>query len=802
MVKQKILVLLFLTLSGVMSAQENDIKENTNVWNDLRHAWKSWWISHPTASLLDYGVFNYRKTFELKNVPETFLVHVSADNRYNLFVNGSFVCEGPVKSDFLHWNYESVDISPYLRQGTNVIAASVYNFGVYRQPSQFTRYTAFILQGDLPEQYLVNTNETWKVYHNTAYSPVVISEQTAHGFYVAGPCDSIDGGRYPWGWEQLKFDDSGWPRAKGFVQDRGTGRGYIHGTPWSLIKRTIPFMEQKKERIPGVARCSGIKADGEFLTGKQPLTIPGNTKAVILLDNRELTVGYPELILSGGKASRLKVTYGEALYDLKGVKGNRNQIDGKSIAGAYDIFIPEGGKGRIFRPLCLRTFRYLQLEIQTAKEPLTINDYYNIFTAFPLEEKAAFRCDPDTARLSQIWKVGWRTARLCANETYWDCPYYEQLQYIGDTRIQSLISLYVAGDDRLMRNALLQINNSVIPEGLTYCRAPSQIQAIIPPFSLIWVSMAHDYHMHRNDSNFVRQFLPNIRSVLTWYEDRLLENGLLGALDWWQFMDWTDEFPNGVPPGAEKGNSAMISLAYAYTLQRAAELFSYYGYRYEAERYQVRADLIKTGVQKLCYDNNKQLFAETPDKKTFSQHTNIMAVLTDMLPPLQQKELLERILADKSLIQCSIYFKFYLMEALKKAGLGDRYLSQLKVWQEMLDLGLTTFPETEPDSKSIVGARSDCHAWSASVCYDFLSIICGINPAEHGFKSVEINPHPGYLTHLKGIMPHPAGIIEVDLNFKEGHVKGRITLPDKLSGKFKWEGKTALLKTGMQEVDL
>ena len=802
MVKQRILFLLFLISWAGLYGQENQIKENTNVWNDLRHAWKSWWISHPSASLLDYGVFHYRKSFELKEVPKTFVVHISADNRYSLFVNGTFICEGPVKSDFLHWNYESVDIAPYLRSGENVIAAQVYNFGTCRQPSQFSRYTAFILQGDLPDQYFVNTNETWKVYQNKAYSPVLITEQMAHGFYVTGPCDSIDGARYPWGWEKIKFDDSGWPQAKGFVQDRGTGRGYIHGTPWSLIKRTIPFMEQKKERIARIARYSGIKPDDGFLTGRKPLTIPGNTKAVILLDNNRLTVGYPELHLAGGKASQIKVIYGEALYDSKGVKGNRNEIEGKVISGAYDVFISDGSSGRIFRPLCLRTFRYVQIEIMTADEPLIVNDYYNIFTAFPLEEKAVFKCEPDTARLSEIWNTGWHTARLCANETYWDCPYYEQMQYVGDTRIQSLISLYVSGDDRLMRNALVQINNSVIPEGLTLCRAPSQIQAIIPPFSLIWVSMVHDYYMHRDDSLFVRQFLPNIRSVLSWYEDHLQNNGLLGPLDWWQFMDWTDEFPNGVPPGAESGNSALVSLAYVYTLQRAAYLFKYYGYEYEAKKYLDRSELIKNGVRLLCYDAERKLFAETPDKKVFSQHTNVMAVLTDMLPPVQQQELLKRIIPDKSLINCSIYFKFYLMEALEKSGLGNQYISQLKVWQDMLDLGLSTFPETEPNSKSIVGARSDCHAWSASVCYDFLSIICGINPAEHGFKSVEINPHPGYLTHIKGIMPHPEGLIEVDLNFMDGHVAGIVTLPGKLTGKFKWKEKTVPLKSGLQEIHL
>jgi alpha-L-rhamnosidase len=793
---------LFLFCSLIFVAQENPTIENTNDWNSLRHAWKSWWISHPTASLLDYGVFHYRKTFELKEVPEKFIVHVSADNRYRLFINGTFICEGPPKNDFLHWNYESVDIAPYLKSGANVIASQVYNLGNYRQPSQFSRYTAFLMQGDLPNHDFVNTNESWKVYQNNAYTPITITEKMAHGFYVTGPCDSVNASKYPWGWEQIQFDDSKWNEAKAFVQDRGTGSGYIHGTPWSLVKRSIPFMEQKKERIPRIVRSSGIKADDGFLKGNNSLNIPAHSKAIILLDNNVLTVGFPELIVSKGKASQVKLIYAEALFDAKGNKGNRNLIEGKNISGAYDVFIPDGGKNRIFRPLCLRTFRYLQLEITTLNDPLIIHDLYNYFTAYPFKENAVFKCDPDTARFSEIWKVGWRTARLCANETYWDCPYYEQLQYVGDTRIQALISLYVSGDDRLMRNAIEQINNSVTPEGLTLCRAPSQIQAIIAPFSLYWVAMVHDYHMHRSDSAFVRQFLPNIRSVLSWFEARLQPNGLLGPLDWWQFMDWTNEFPNGVPPGAETANSALISLNYVYTLQRAAELFKFYGYACEEERYLKIANQIKKAVLDNCYDSQKKLFAETPDKKVFSQHTNILAVLTDLIPNAQQQELLKQVLADKSLIQCSIYFKFYLMRALQKAGLGNLYISQLKLWQDMLDLGLSTFPETEPDSKSIVGSRSDCHAWSASVCYDFLSIICGINPAEAGFKSVEINPNPGYLNHIKGIMPHPAGNIEIDLNFKIEKVTGSVILPNGLTGIFTWKNKTINLKSGKQLIEI
>ena len=42
----------------------------------------------PAAPAFDYGVYHFRRTFDLTEKPQTFLVHVTADNRYQLFANG------------------------------------------------------------------------------------------------------------------------------------------------------------------------------------------------------------------------------------------------------------------------------------------------------------------------------------------------------------------------------------------------------------------------------------------------------------------------------------------------------------------------------------------------------------------------------------------------------------------------------------------------------------------------------------------------------------------------------------------
>jgi hypothetical protein len=494
------------------------------------------------------------------------------------------------------------------------------------------------------------------------------------------------------------------------------------------------------------------------------------------------------MIVSKGKGSLVKVTYSEALFAEDGSKGNRNNTEGKQIRGYHDVFLPDGGSNRLFRPLWLRTWRFIQLDIETGSEALEINDYYGIFTAYPLIENASFESDDKS--LSEIWNVGWRTARLCAGETYMDCPYWEQLQYIGDTRLQSLISLYVSGDDRLMRNALELIDHSRIPEGLTLGRAPSAIPQITSPFSLYWVDMVHDYYMHKEDTEYLRQFLPGIQSVLGWFERRVDDNGMLGGLDWFSFTDWTPGFMVGSPAGVDTSNSALVSLNYAYALDRASQLFDFFGKSHEAKVYHKQAELLKKAVYNLCFNSEKQLLRDTPFEEIYSQHTNIWGVLTDAIPKEKQKEVIRKVLTDESLIQCTIYFRFYLFQAMKKVGLAEEYLEQLDPWHEMIAKGLSTFEEGDYDE------RSDCHAWGSTPNYDLLATVCGIRPAAPGFREIEIAPAFGKLNFIKAKMPHPKGRIEVDLQKNGNGVKGFVVIPENSKGVFKWKGKSQDLTGG------
>ncbi|MFV0418673.1 MAG: alpha-L-rhamnosidase N-terminal domain-containing protein [Dysgonomonas sp.] len=785
----------YLLLSLVLFVVSNTIVAQSVNPDLLTRHWSAVWITCPNVPQKDYGVFHFRKKIELESVPEKFIIHISADNRYRLYVNEKSVCIGPARGDLMNWYFETIDIAPYLKEGDNIIASTVWNMGTYAPVAQISNQTGFVVQGDTDKENIINTNGSWKVTKDESYSLCSTDNgPRLRAYMVVGPGDRIDASKYPWGWETLAYDDSNWANASGVT----TPSPYYVGSDnlWNLTPRNIPLMEESLQRLQKVRRAEGVKVSDDFLLGKKPLTIPANTKASILIDQGFNTTAYPQLLVSKGRGASVQLNYTEALLDNNMQKGNRSEIEGRTVIGNYDIFQPDGGADRLFNTLWLRTYRYIQMDIVTSDEPLVINDFYGYYTGYPFEQKAKFASNDKS--MQDIWNVGWRTARLCAGETYYDCPYYEQLQYPGDTRIQALISLSVAGDDRLMRKAILDFYNSRVPEGLTQGRYPSNRIQVIPPYSLFWVSMIYDYWMYRQDDEFVSQFLPAIDAVMTWYENNVdKDKNMLGPMRWWNFVDYTDGFPNGVPHGSDGGNSTVINFQLTYTLNQAAKLYEYFGKKCEADKYRQLAARLNKGAYDLCFDKGKNAMADTPEKKTYSQHAGILAILSGAIPVDDQKAVMRTIIDDKSLIPVTFYFRFYLTQALKETGLGDLYYPSLDYWRDMLKIGLTTFAE-KPEP-----ARSDCHAWSASPLYDYFAVICGITPHSPNFKTVSIEPNLGELKQISGIMPHPDGEIKAELE-RQGKtgIKGQIVIPDNITGTFKWNNQEIVLKGGSQTINI
>ena len=351
----------------------------------------------------------------------------------------------------------------------------------------------------------------------------------------------------------------------------------------------------------------------------------------------------------------------------------------------------------------------------------------------------------------------------------------------------------MTGDGRLMRNAIELLNSWHTGEGLTFSCAPSNHPQYIPPFSLWWIGMLHDYRMYQDDASFVKEKLPSVRAVLSYFASHQNAGGGLGRLPWWNFVDWVEQWKNGVPPGAEEGASAPLDLQLLMAYDWAADLEGGLGLTALALEYRKSADALRSSIRER-YGRPGELFADTPERTAFSQHTNSLAILAGVAEGEAARQLVVRTLSDPGLAPASVYFRHYLHSAVNKAGEGDRYLDLLDPWRAMLARGLTTWAERPEPS------RSDCHGWGASPNFELFRTVLGIDSAAPGFRRVLIRPYLGRLQRARGSIPHPRGEIAVSLERHEQELDAQVSLPPGTDGEFRWHATVTPLHSGMNQV--
>lgn len=760
--------------------------------------WDAKWISHPESTTDTYAVLHFRNNLQLSTVPENLNIKISADIRYMLYVNGNYVGQGPVNNDLRYYAFDQLDIASFLIPGENVIAVNVFTFGDLNPVRYESTGAKLIVQTDAFSEVLNTGSGDWKVLKNNAYTPTLRDKDfEILGYYAMGGGEIVNGEEYPWNWRNADFEDTGWSEAVNVIdgQSYGNNQGYGEAS-LNLQASTLPAMDQSQEEKPAIRTVTGpqgleIKKNW---TENSPIVVPKNSEITLLLDQSYLTRGFPFFTFSGGKNARIEISYAETLFNDDNSQGHRDSIQGKVFKGLKDIYFLDGGNDREFSPLLSRVWRYIEVKIKTSDESMSWDKYNASKFIYPFQENAVF--DSGTPLHENIWNVGWRTAKLCAGETYMDCPYYEQLQYVGDTRIQALISLYVSGDDRLMKNAIRQFGHSITDEGITQSRFPSNLLQYIPPYALFWVNMIHDYHMHRKDDAFTASYLKDIASVLFWFEDKLKQDKLLGPMPWWSYVDVVDTWPRSNPPGYLEGESIVLTLQYVYALQEAIALFDYHKKENLSKHFSALKEEVQEAVVARSFNRGKGLFADTPEQKSYSQHANILAILTDTAPSETQSDIFKNITSDRGISKTNIYFTFYLHRAAQKSGNGDFFLSNLGTWENMLAEGLTTFAESREDT------RSDCHAWSASPNYEFLNTVCGIQPMSPHFETIKIAPNPGSLSSISGKMPHPKGYVVVDFNFKNNEISGEVNIPKGAKATLVWKGKSVSLAEGLNKIKL
>ncbi|RPE77823.1 alpha-L-rhamnosidase-like protein [Frondihabitans sp. PhB161] len=688
-------------------------------------------------------------------------LEIAADSRYRLFVNGTLTAVGPAKPTDKNWFVDTIDINSFLRAGVNVI-----NIEALAYPDG-TAGNVSVRRSDEPSLSIsgpeaLTSLESWKCHRANGRTFL----QGTNTLFL-GLQELVDANVEPHGWLDQEFDDSTWQNPVAVQRASPDPLGILEPRP-------IPHMTLEPSTFTGVTRHRGEGSDWTSLLKGEPVTVGPRQRVDVDLDAGELLTAYIALETLGGQGSVVRLVAAECYegvpIDIPWLrrKGDRTDAVNGDLFGDPDVVQIAGlgtpGHPESFQPFWFRTVRYLRISVETANEPLTLLPVKLTKTHYPLAITGSFQSSSDMD--TRLWETSVRTLRNCMHETFEDCPFYEQLQYVMDTRSQALFSLHLSTDDRLIRRAIQDFAVSGDADGLTESRAPSVRPQYIPGFSLFWIFMVAEHLEYSGDRDFTRQFRDRMRSVLAFFDRSLADDGFIttppdspeaaGNAEMWNFVDWTAAWQSrrGVPQLGARRTSTILTFQYVAALKSAAKTAAWCGDTQDADDYLTRAAAVLAALDSsTAWDSEARYYRDSDTGKPGSQHAQVWAVLAGAIEGAAAHDLLKRAVRDPSLAPCSYAMSHSLFDALRMAGVHD--LVDWQPWIDMLRVGLTTWAE------DTVSNRSDCHAWGSVPLQHFPRWVLGVRPLSPGFSQVAIEPAPNRLDYASGTVPTPRGDLHV-----------------------------------------
>ena len=792
------------------------------------------WVWHPDLVSEIPGlaprVVRFKAEFEATDEPLVF--DISADERFVLALDGEIVSRGPNRGLIENWQYHTYEAA--LKPGAHVIEATCWTIGEAAPLAQLSWKGGFIFKAAGAYDAALTTGRETSVWQvGIVDGTIPIPPTPGCGAWGTGSSFLIEGDGVlhaePRDWRKPTVVRQPVTHKPGAQHCGGRTRGWLlfpaqlpdqieraiapgrfravsEERPEKiekeatvvgdgLVRRQIKvpsskpyFYTEEDGRNPLIARFDALVKDGA------PIEIPANSFVRALWDLDDYYGAYPDVATNGGKGATIQLVFHESLVYPDWVKRDRNAFVGKTLGGYGDIYRPDGRPAR-FTSLWWRTGRWAEIRIETQDEPLTLTRLSLIESRYPLERESAFACEDDT--LPAVQKICLRGMQMCCHEMLFDCPFYEQQMYPGDTRVQLLVLSALFRDDRIIRRAIEMYDLAARDDGMVPFNYPTRGLQEGGSYTLCWLLMFGDYAMWHDNAEWLRARVPGMRHTLSGmanYEDA---DGILCNLPGWNFYDWPSVNPyktESWAPGSMEGDAergSIMSLFWILALQSAAKVERALGDEAMASYWEGRVKRVADGVIRVFWDKDRGMIADTDAKTHFSEHALSLAIIADILPEDKRARVVKALVEATDLCRATVYFSHYLFEAYFRIGRGDLFQKRLDLWREYVKLGLRT-PLESPGEK----ARSDCHAWGSHPIFWLQSGTAGVMPSSPFFKTVRVAPQPGELKSVKAKVPHPKGFVEVDLAFDGDAATGTVTLPDGINGEFVFGGRTLPLTAG------
>ncbi|MBN1126516.1 MAG: alpha-L-rhamnosidase N-terminal domain-containing protein [Sedimentisphaerales bacterium] len=499
-----------------------------------------------------------------------------------------------------------------------------------------------------------------------------------------------------------------------------------------------------------VTNPSGLMFDN----GEVTTVFPGGDGDVELLyDLGEQNCGYYALDLIADPGVKVDINGVEYITEdgrIQFARGHRNGLR----------YITKQGRNR-FISLKRRSGRYIFITLRDQHRPVRIRNVKLIESTYPLDYVGSFSCSD--ARLDAIWEISARTLKLCMEDSFTDCPLYEQTLWVGDARNESLFGYTVFGSTDIARRCIRLAGESLERYPIVGCQVPSAWDCLLPAWSFLWGISTWDYYWYTGDREFLRTIQPVVIRNLKGAESMLNKQDLFSG-PYWNMFDWS---------GIDQGGKTVLHNSMFVIGAIDAALLSAEALDDDTNVAWLKAfrSRVANAVNAL-WDTNKHTYPDAVrDDGSISpstcQHTSFLAVLYDVIAEENISQAQRNILnPPEGMVRVgSPFAMLYLYQALEKLGQEDQIIGMIyKNYLPMLEAGATTVWESFPTGTTGSGGfptRSHSHAWSSAPVHFLNRIVLGIKPVAPGGSEIEISPRLNGLSWAKGASATINGPVQV-----------------------------------------
>jgi hypothetical protein len=737
---------------------------------------------------------------DLPSMPVLGSIEIVADSRYQVYVNGKYVGQGPTPFKRPYVFVDTYDVTPILHAGVNTVAIVADFHGVkhctYTPGSPGILASLHVVDADGEDRELP-TDESWRVADSRAYARNVLRRTWATAW-----CEYYDARLAPTDWESCSFDDSSWENAT--VVDGGDAillprmvapLAEFHDDGASLFglwaaDSGVPDAspENVKKAADGYPMGLTEEMDSEPLRsilgsslreeycvlpdgGWMPMVVKASDEGLaVTIDFGREIAGQLELDVDAPAGVTIDFAPAELLHDGRPWCYRK----GGQYARRY---VTREGRQR-WRGFAFDGFRYLHAVVRGPHPELTIYRLRAWRRQAALPIKATFQCEDP--KVNRIWEISCHTAQICSQDIHVDCPTREQTSAWGDAVWTGLWAAYLTGDSSALRHLMWSAEYIQLADGQIPCYSFSEVHpGPLYDYSLISVWGSSVLLMQTGDPTLPKRLVPVGDRVLDWYRGRVGSTGLIetdfeelrketgGIL----FIDHPGLGWHNCPephPGIDRrGTNAAINFFFIHALTAQAEVLEFLCEMDRAASIRAEADGVRAAAEKYFYNEAKGVYVdgwyEGRQLDRVSQQTNALAVTSGTCPNDRAPKVLKKIVDDGNPDLClaGTYFWIYLADALCRNGMhAEMWESVVRLWDEMAEKGATTWWET------FLGDETDslCHFWSSVPAYLILAEILGVKPAKPGFARVDLRPRFDLLSQAFGSVPLPNGSVEIKWN--------------------------------------